>query len=267
VKPTTLLLLLAVATAACTGTSSPTAPDPTNSVRVVQVLDGDSIVAEVDGDEVEVRLLGINTPERDECFDAEAKARTRELTGDAVVLDGGETDRFGRLLRYAYSPDGALLNQQLVAEGFALALTNDHPLLSEFKTAEAAAWDARIGLWQPDACGPAADASISVSRLEFDAPGDDSRNQNGEFAEIRNDGEAAADLTGWVLRDESSSHRFAFPSGFILEPGDRVRVFSGCGDPSPDEQYFCDGDPVWSNSGDTAYLLDNAGNVAARFGF
>lgn len=267
VKPTVLLLLLSITVAACTGSSTTTTPDPIDSVRVVSVLDGDSILIELDGAEAEVRLLGINTPERDECFDEEATARTTELAGDEVVLDGEETDRFGRLLRYAYSPSGDLLNQQLVAEGLALALTNDHRFLSQFKNAEAAAWENRIGLWQADACGPAVDATISISQLEADAPGDDSRNPNGELAEIANQGEGGVDLTGWVLRDESSSHRFAFPDGFILDPGDRVRVFSGCGEANDSEQYFCDGDPVWNNGGDTAYLLDDRGNVASRFGF
>ena len=266
-KRLSLAITLAVVTAGCSGTPTPTAPDPGDSATILNVLDGDSLLVAIEGADVEVRLLGINTPERGECFYAESKARTTELAADRVGLVGEDTDRFGRVLRYAYAGDGTLLNQQLVAEGFALALTNDHPLLIEFKAAEAMAWERHFGRWQTDACGLPDDGFVSISSLQEDAPGNDSENPNGEFADIENDGDVDVDLTGWVLRDESSSHRFVFSDGFRLEPGNRVRVFSGCGDPSQSEQFFCDGSPVWSNGGDTAYLLDSSGNVADRFSF
>ena len=263
-KPGIAFLLILTA---CTGTATPSAPDPADSVRLVRVLDGDSLVVEIDGAETEVRLLGINTPERDECFDAEAKARTRELAVERLRLVGSDEDRFGRLLRYAYAEDDTLINQQLVTEGFALALSTGHSLRDEFKAAETEAFRARIGRWSPDACGPAADAAIAISGLEYDAPGDDSRNANGEWVDITNTGAEAGLLSGWEIQDESSSHRFAFPDGFSLAPGGEVRVSSGCGQPSDDHLFWCDQDPIWSNGGDTAYLLDASGNVVDRWAF
>jgi hypothetical protein len=47
-----------------------------------------------------------------------------------------------------------------------------------------------------------------------------------------------------------------------LEPGATVRVFTGCGSDSAASLYWCNtGSAVWNNSGDTAFLLDPAGNV------
>lgn len=258
---------IAVLVAACTGTTQPAPPAAGDTVEILQVLDGDSLLVDLGKTEAEVRLLGINTPERDECFDAEARARTTELVGNAVRLTGEDSDRFGRLLRYAYTADGMLINEQLVADGMALALTTDHPLLRDFKAAEAEAFEARIGRWQLDACGPAPQEPIEIEDLQPDAPGDDARNANGEWIDIANRGGDPVSLERWVVRDESSSHRFVFPNGFTLGAGDEVRIFSGCGEDGAGELYWCDGDPVWSNRGDTAYLLDPVGNVVDRTAF
>ena len=266
-KRTTTGIALLLVLGGCTGTATPSAPDAADSVQLVRVLDGDSLVVDLDGTGIEVRLLGINTPERNECFDAEAKARTTELAADQVRLVGSDEDRFGRLLRYAYAADDTLINQQLVAEGLALALSTGHSLSNEFKKAEAAAFQQRLGRWQADACGPATNTALEISGLESDAPGDDSRNRNGEWVEITNTGSQPALLDDWSLQDESSSHRFKFPPGFALAPGAEVRVSSGCGTPSGDQLFWCDDDPVWSNRGDTAYLLDSAGNVVDRWAF
>lgn len=267
VKRTALLVAIALLATACNGAAAPTVPAGTEPV--VRVLDGDSLVVDVGGTETEVRLLGINTPERDECFDQEARARARELAGERVRLAGGDTDRFGRLLAYAYTEDGTLINQQLVAEGMALALSTDHALKADFKAAEQDAFDERLGRWQTDACGPPGDTDLAIEELNYDAPGDDSQNSNGEWIDIINEGSNATALGGWSIQDESSSHRFRFPDGFVLSSGARVRISSGCGTPSADHLFWgeCDGDAVWSNSGDTAYLLDVSGNVVDRFAF
>lgn len=264
---TRLAIALVLTAAACDGNAAPTPPDPADSVPVIRVLDGDSLVVEIDSQEIEVRLLGINTPERDECFDSQAKARAAELAGERVRLAGDQEDRFGRLLRYVYAEDDTLINQRLVTEGVALALSSGHSLRAEFKAAEATAFQQRIGRWQPDACGPTMGTAMRISGLEYDAPGDDARNSNGEWVDIANAGNEPIALDGWAIQDESSSHRFHFPSGFLLSPGAEVRVSSGCGMPGDDHLFWCDQDPVWSNGGDTAYLLDPAGNVVDRFAF
>lgn len=68
-------------------------------------------------------------------------------------------------------------------------------------------------------------------------------------------------MGGWVLKDESATHRYNFPSGFALGVGAEVRVFTGCGSDSATELYWCNSGAVWNNSGDTAFLLDKNGNI------
>jgi micrococcal nuclease len=72
-------------------------------------------------------------------------------------------------------------------------------------------------------------------------------------------------MQGWVLKDESSRHRFFFPDGFILEPQTTVRVRTGCGRDTDQPLYWCNGSAVWNNAGDTAFLLDPSGNITSFY--
>lgn len=266
-KPAALAAAIALLAAACNSPSNSIDDTPGEVVTVARVLDGDSLVVSIDGMEAEVRLLGINSPERRECFAQQAKDRTISLAAGQIRLEQEGEDRFGRLLGYAFSGDGSLINRQLIDEGLALALSIDHPRRSEFKAAEEAARENDRGRWQTEACGPAHPARIAIIDLEPNAPGDDAQNPNGEWVELSNQGAQSVRMSGWILQDESSSNRFAFPPDFMLPPGAQVRIFSGCGDATSDALYWCEGGAVWSNGGDTAYLLDPSGNVAARYAF
>ena len=102
------------------------APRDTHGGQVLRVIDGDTLEVALDGCEViptfRIRLIGIDTPERGECFFTEATARTRALVGGQRVLlqrDTSERDGFGRLLRYVYTEDGRWVGGALVREGYA----------------------------------------------------------------------------------------------------------------------------------------------------
>src|SRR3954451_16257396 len=72
---------------------------------VTHVVDGDTVDVQL-GNRIErVRVIGIDTPERGECWAPQATAATRSLAqGKAVTLVGDATqdtrDRYGRLLAY-----------------------------------------------------------------------------------------------------------------------------------------------------------------------
>ena len=102
-----------------------------------------------------------------------------------------------------------------------------------------------------------------MAAVEANPPGPDENDLNGEWVLLENRGGASADLETWVLRDESSVNRYAFPPGTLLEPGETLAVYSGCGSDDAGSLYWCASGPVWNNGGDTALLLDPQGNVAA----
>ncbi|HET8568554.1 MAG TPA: thermonuclease family protein [Candidatus Limnocylindria bacterium] len=121
------------------------------------MTDGDTIRVRLNGLDVAVRYIGIDTPEtvdprRDvQCFGREAATANAALVADKTVdleKDVSETDRFGRLLRYVYVGD-AMVNAELVRRGFAKATTYppDVKYQERFVALEAEARRAEAGLW------------------------------------------------------------------------------------------------------------------------
>lgn len=138
----------------------PSKPELNGFYRVMQVYDGDTISLLKDGERVSVRLIGIDSPEVDtpytkaECFGSEASAHAKTLLdGQMVRIETDPTqdmyDVYQRLLAYVYLQDGTFVNEHLVAEGFAREYTFKEPYVHQalFKTDEAAAKDAKKGLW------------------------------------------------------------------------------------------------------------------------
>ena len=124
----------------------------------LHVVDGDTIDVQLDGcplEYVRVRLVGMDTPERGECYWYEARDRVRELEGQRLALerDTTEWDSFGRLLRHVYASDGRWLNGDLVAGGFARVMTvgDDDTYSERLQTLENAARASNVGGW--GACG------------------------------------------------------------------------------------------------------------------
>lgn len=80
---------------------------------LVRVVDGDTIVVDIEGEEYSVRLIGVNTPESvhpDSSRNGEegmlASDYTKNLLKDTKVVylqkDTSETDKYDRLLRYVW---------------------------------------------------------------------------------------------------------------------------------------------------------------------
>lgn len=143
----------------------PAAADPSRmaAARVVRVVDGDTVVAEIrrpagglESRET-LRLVGVDAPELGRGSrpadpggpESEAAARNL-LEGREVLLafDRELRDRYGRVLAYLYSLDGVCLNLELVRSGAARALLK-YPFAfsAVFERAEREARAARRGLF------------------------------------------------------------------------------------------------------------------------
>lgn len=160
-----LAFILAAALLVTAGCAAPpTEAQPPGTATVVSIIDGDTVVIDLDGSRERVRLLGIDTPETDhptrpvECYGQEATQRISELIppGTEIRLerDVEGRDHFGRLLLYLYrAGDDLFVNETMVAEGFAATLHIDpngaHRVA--LAAAERDARSRRAGLWA--ACG------------------------------------------------------------------------------------------------------------------
>ena len=242
------------------------------AITITRVSDGDSVRADSAEGDLEIRLLGINAPEQDECFGSEAETALETLLNGAdVTLHPwpGETDDFGRQLGFLVADD-VFVNLALIETGHVVARAqSNHGFDREFEDAEMSASNRSAGLWAPDACGTPTNAELRIVEVFEDAPGDDRQNPNGEYVIIVNDGSATVDLNGWAIRDESTRHRFSFPD-MTAPAGIEIVIRTGCGDNSfdtdPVEVFWCDPEPpVWNNGGDTAFLLDPNGAIADNY--
>jgi len=128
-------------------------------VKIVYVYDGDTFDIEENDRIQRVRLLGLDTPEvespyeHEECFGAEASEYLKKLLiGQEVILtddvSAGDRDKYNRLLRYAFLPNGLFINAHLIEQGFAKKyLISGLKYESHFKELERDAKIEKIGLW------------------------------------------------------------------------------------------------------------------------
>lgn len=145
-----LLILLVVPLTACAGDEKYTC---------VRVVDGDTLMVRgQDNRLLRVRLIGIDAPESVrpdwpvEAFGRESAAFTRALAEGKVVrlrFDYQRYDKYNRLLAYVYLPDGRMLNEEILKEGYAHAFTRfSFRYLDKFRRLEQKARKHKRGLWR-----------------------------------------------------------------------------------------------------------------------
>jgi endonuclease YncB( thermonuclease family) len=239
---------------------------------VTDVTDGDTVTMSIDGADATVRLLGINAPEMDECWGPEATAALSSLVlGKKVLLATGEedVDPFGRLLRFLYLDEGTdieLVNATMVESGNAVTVQGGNPFAASMKATEARAYQSGRGMWGTFACGDTEGLTadrpvIRVEELVYDPTGPDDDALDQEYITIGNEGYGRVSISGWVLRDESSTNRLTFPRGTVLAVGDTITVVTGCEGGPANAIHWCSDTPIWSNDGDTAIVNDTLGNA------
>lgn len=132
---------------------------------VIKVVDGDTITVLLNGKKQTIRIIGIDTPETVDprkpvqCYGQAASDRAKELLSNQPVwLESdptqGNTDKYGRLLRYVFINGSDDYGLGAILEGYAHEYTYDVPYKYqvEYKKAEKAAMTAKIGLWADNAC-------------------------------------------------------------------------------------------------------------------
>ena len=129
-----------------------------NPYPVTRVVDGDTIVVAMAGEENKVRLIGVDTPEsvhpdetRNVPYGKISSEFTRNaLEGQLVYLeyDVEPTDRYGRILAYVWL-DGEMFNKTLLSEGHAMLATFPPNVryVDEFTELQAQARNQGKGLW------------------------------------------------------------------------------------------------------------------------
>ncbi len=131
----------------------------TDLYDVIYVIDGDTIIVNIDGVDTKVRLIGIDCPEsvhEDQSKNTPegklaSEFTTKLLEGQKVKLeyDVQTKDSYDRTLAYVYLEDGTMVNEKIIAEGYAYPLTITPNVKYQDKIGEAfqEAVKNKKGLW------------------------------------------------------------------------------------------------------------------------
>ena len=133
----TCCLLAVVLLAGCADLSS----------RVVRVADGDTVTAMKDGNEIKIRLVEIDAPEKAQAYGAASTQSLAELCLNKVAtLEEQGKDRYGRTLARVHC-DGINANSEQVRLGMAWVYRRYTSKDSPLYAVEGEAKAARRGLW------------------------------------------------------------------------------------------------------------------------
>ncbi|MGE5328140.1 MAG: thermonuclease family protein [Deltaproteobacteria bacterium] len=106
--------------------------EKTGLIKVIRIVDGDTIVVNLNSKEEKVRLIGVDTPETVkpgtpvQKYGKEASNFTKNMLIDKKVkleFDVQHRDKYARLLAYVYLEDGRMFNKILIEQGYAQVMT------------------------------------------------------------------------------------------------------------------------------------------------
>src|SRR5688500_5774539 len=136
-------LAFALLLAACSAEGQPL------RATVTHVADGDSFHArDTRGRKLEIRILGIDAPERNQPFaDASRRALIKLIRGKEVEIHVAEPERHGRLVSRVMQ-GGVDVGHAQSKSGMAWVDPWAQTMPAGYRDAERAARDARAGLWR-----------------------------------------------------------------------------------------------------------------------
>jgi hypothetical protein len=112
---------------------------------------------------------------------------------------------------------------------------------------------------------PLGAGNIKIVAYNYDAPGNDHYNLNGEWVRIKNTGSYAVPIDKFVLSD-AAGHSFLFPY-LTIGPRVSVTIYTGSGTNTSTKLYWGSGRAIWNNDGDTIYLKDCTGRLIHKVSY
>lgn len=135
------------------------------SGQVTHVVDGDDLNVLIAEEVIQIRLYGIDAPERNQPFSYEATQAARLLAHRKIVtVHFRDYGTYGRIIGEVVLPDGRSLSRELVDQGLAWWYRQYAPDDKVLEAVEGRARDAQRGLWsQSDPMPPWEYRSVSRS--------------------------------------------------------------------------------------------------------
>ena len=207
-------------------------------VIIERVIDGDTVKT-TDGRTL--RLVNINTPEKDSPLAQAAIERMNQYEHQEVSIEIIGTDKYHRLLARVYAPE--YLNLRLVEEGLASIFLVQEDELKVFAQAEQQAVETEQGIWKHAPAYGCIDLTVNPEQ---------------EFITLSCTCYQGT-IEGWYLKDESRK-TYKFQGSCIS-----TKLWSESAPQATDLSWGVGN--VWNNDRDTAYLFSEKHEVVARVSY
>jgi hypothetical protein len=102
------------------------------------------------------------------------------------------------------------------------------------------------------ACNDPLEGKLTITSVNWDAPGGFPEPPNGEWVDVVNTSLARVELYGYLL--DSFPYSYAFKSGTGLNPGETMRVYIGSGEESALTKYWGEDEGIFNNGGDAVEI-------------
>lgn len=195
-------------------------------INVTRVIDGDTL----DSDIGKIRLLGVNTPEKNQKYFSEAKSFLGQYENQTLEAELNGKDAYNRTLSYVFYKNKNI-NEQILLQGLGHLYVYDKDSYYEnLEKAESEARALEIGIWKKsqDSCS----LCISLVKLNEVDPG--------EYAILKNTCSYECNLNKWTIKDNTASHLYTL--NFSLQENEIKQIdFKGS---------------IWNDNGDSFFLRD-----------
>lgn len=117
---------------------------------IVGVTDGDTVRVTIEGQEVKIRLYGIDAPESGQAFGKASHQTLKQITtGRKISIKVLDRDRYGRLVALVFA-DGSNVNEAMVVSGYAWVYPQycTQSFCGEWNQHQARAQANHKGLWK-----------------------------------------------------------------------------------------------------------------------
>jgi micrococcal nuclease len=212
---------------------------PSEEAILLRAVDGDTIHALVNGKEETIRLLGINTPEKNMPFYSATKEYLKQFENKSIALkrDIEDTDKYKRKLRYVFY-NNQMLNLKIVEKGYASTYyLNNLIYEKDFLAAEKQARNKEVGIWQKSKD----DCSSCIILEKLDA--------KEEYFTIKNICDFSCALEGWFVKDAGRNNFYLASLG-----ADSSKTYNS------DKE-------VWNNDGDSFFMFDKQGLLVIYYSY
>jgi endonuclease YncB( thermonuclease family) len=182
-------------------------------VNVKEIIDGDTIkITTQDGSTKSVRLLGINTPEKQDPWGTTATSFTAQLLDKDIELwistnSAQQKDEYGRLLGIIVY-ENQVFNTRLLEIGLAVRLFMDNDMINfaKWEDIEVNARLAKRGIWKH-----LGSKGVIINEINPNPYPD--RDDEAEFVELYNTNSIPVDISGWSI---GNNEQTVIPPGIII---------------------------------------------------